>query len=333
MTRRGLVLPALLLAPLAAAAVPATLTAATAKAAVAFVAGGKMPSATAVALARRFLEGTLGSKLGLLGLLLLTAGLLAGYRPPTEKSAVRPEGPKADAQKPVAEAPPPAGAAARLGSLRWKHAAQVGVVAFAPVGDALASAADDGTVILWDRSTGTPKHRLGWARHNFGELAACLAFSPDGKTLATGHQDFMGIRPGWEWPRVNLWDVASGREIKSFWKLRDGSVRSVAFSPDGRLLAAGDDAGTVRVWEMASGKERYKIDPTKGISWGLAFAPDSKGLFLFSRAGRGKLGQAGAGEVFFWNLISGKRERRCVVDPQHFINAWRSRRMAGQWQC
>ena len=322
LTRRGLVLPVLLLAPLAAAAVPATLAAATAKAAVAFVGGGKMPSATAVVLARRFLEGTLGSKLGLLALLLLTAGLLAGYRPPAETSAARPDEAKVGGQKPVAEVPLPAGAAAQLGSLRWKHAARVGVVAFAPTGNALASTADDGTVILWDRSTGVPLHRLGWARHNFGERAACLAFSPDGKTLATGHQDFMGIQPGWEWPRVTLWDVASGREIKGLWKLlRDGSVRSVAFSPDGKLLAAADDAGAVRIWETASGKERYKIDPTKGISWGLAFAPDSKGVFLFSRAGRDNRGQAGAGEVYFWDLTSGKRECRFVANPQRFIGA------------
>jgi WD40 repeat protein len=68
----------------------------------------------------------------------------------------------------------------------------------------------------------------------------CQAFSPDGKLLATGHEDHT----------VRLWDTRNGKEVGSLGGAKH-HVYSVAFSPDGRLLAAGDATGTVTVWDTA----------------------------------------------------------------------------------
>ena len=79
-----------------------------------------------------------------------------------------------------------------------------------------------------------------------------MAFSPDGKTLAT--DDGEGS--------VRLWDIATARQIGPSSQGRrpprrgaiDG-ITSVAFSPDGKTLAAGDFDGPVRLWDVATGRQ------------------------------------------------------------------------------
>ena len=67
-----------------------------------------------------------------------------------------------------------------------------------------------------------------------------LAFSPDGKHLAT--RRFGGI--------VEIWDTATGRKVQTF-KGHSGAIHSIAFSPDGTRLATGGADGTVRLWDIA----------------------------------------------------------------------------------
>jgi WD40 repeat protein len=70
-----------------------------------------------------------------------------------------------------------------------------------------------------------------------------VAFSPDGKTLASAGDD----------QSVKLWDVATGQERASL-RGHGQAVMSVAFSPDGRTLASASADKTVRLWGMATGK-------------------------------------------------------------------------------
>jgi WD40 repeat protein len=104
-------------------------------------------------------------------------------------------------------------------------------------------------------------HRL---RHE-GEVHS-VAWSPDGKTIASGGSD----------GAVIVWDAVTGRELRR-WQPRWSGVRCVAFSPDGTLLAAAAIEGNVLLWDPATGAERERLGAGYD-SRALAFSPDGKTL-------------------------------------------------------
>ncbi|OEU96247.1 WD40 repeat domain-containing serine/threonine protein kinase [Streptomyces oceani] len=110
-----------------------------------------------------------------------------------------------------------------------------------------------------------------------------VAFSPDGKTLATGSGD----------ETVRLWDVASGKSTATLTGHED-AVDSVAFSPDGKTLATGG-GGTVRLWDVASGKSTATLTGHEGAEVSVAFGPDGKTLATGSDD-----------MVRLWDVASGK---------------------------
>jgi hypothetical protein len=74
-----------------------------------------------------------------------------------------------------------------------------------------------------------------------------------------------------------------------------GEIHSVAFSPDGKRLASGDDAGTLKVWDAASGQELLSSQGHKGQVLSVAFSPDGK-----------RLASAGGGALRLWDAASGQ---------------------------
>jgi WD40 repeat protein len=114
--------------------------------------------------------------------------------------------------------------------------------------------------------------RLGTERLTLSWMAHLLTFSPDGRYLAAADR---GHPPG-----LRVWEVSSGREALRL-KLPDVqglTVISLAFSPDGKALAAACPDEAVRVWEVATGKELNHFG-SPPYAAGLAFAPDGRLLF------------------------------------------------------
>ena len=94
-----------------------------------------------------------------------------------------------------------------------------------------------------------------------------VAFSPDGKTLASASWD----------NTIKLWDTATGQELRTltghtYW------VAAVAFSPDGKTLASGGWDKTVKVWDVATGELKRTLSGHTGWVYTIAFSPDGKFL-------------------------------------------------------
>jgi RNA polymerase sigma factor (sigma-70 family) len=99
----------------------------------------------------------------------------------------------------------------------------------------------NGFVMVWDLRTG--KELM--SRSGMVGSAMAVAFSPDGRLLATGGQD----------GAVRLWEVASGQERHRFTG-HESTVHSVAFSPDGKLVAAASADAPVFIWDVTGCYDR-----------------------------------------------------------------------------
>jgi WD40 repeat protein len=110
----------------------------------------------------------------------------------------------------------------------------------------------------------------------------CVAFSPDGKTLATASKD----------GTARLWDRATG-QVRAILRGHIGEVNSVAFSPDGRLLATAGDDRTVQLWDMPMSGEiaasRVRLTGHQDEVSGVVFSPDSQTLVSASWDGKVKI--------------------------------------------
>jgi WD40 repeat protein len=123
---------------------------------------------------------------------------------------------------------------------------------------------------------------------------ACVAFSPDGKVLASGNSD----------NRVRLWDADTGKEVRVL-EGHTGPVNRVAFSADGKLLASGSQDSDVRLWDVETGKERRRIKGHRNsVDW-MALSPDGKTLAC-----------SGGESLFLWDTETGKQIRSVSGDKQ-----------------
>jgi WD40 repeat protein len=157
-------------------------------------------------------------------------------------------------------------------------------------------------IALWDVATGKELRTIvGHERDRHW-----LAFTPDSRTLIAVDEHMSNIR---------FWDPVTGKELRRLELQKGDSVRALALSPDGKVLAAGGARlvrgaqkyeATVWLWDAATGRKMRQL-PGKGFEVrSLAFSPDGRTL-----ANRDE------GALRFWDVATGKEIRRIEGTNAH----------------
>jgi WD40 repeat protein len=150
-------------------------------------------------------------------------------------------------------------------------------------GQTLATASEDGTIQIWDLTSGQLTKTIA----SGGKIRA-LRFAPAGPTLASASED----------GSVSLWDLQTGA-LRLQLRKHSAAVSAIAFSADGKLIATGGDDRSVIIWEIATGKARHTLKGHDLAVTSLAFSPDA------SRLASG----AGNASVVLWDVPTGKLNR------------------------
>jgi WD40 repeat protein/serine/threonine protein kinase len=133
---------------------------------------------------------------------------------------------------------------------------------------------------------------------------APVAFSPDEKILATVASDSANII---------LWDVGTHQQLASLAENKAYRVYTMAFSPDGRTLAAGVGDGTIQFWGVPTGGRLSTLAGHRQPVYALAFSPDGRTLASASNDGTVKL----------WHLATGREVYGFTLPfTDVFIMAW-----------
>ncbi len=271
----------------------------------------------AMLLAKGALQSMLTTKLKLGALLLLAlscaataAGLAIPQAPPEKKPEIKVETPARSVEEKQARKdrygdPLPQGAIARLGTLRFRHLNMTASAVFTRDSKTVIVGDGDGFVVYWDVATGREVRRLprmqgaiyalaitrdgktlaagAWGNVSLWEVATGkllskvevkndaimqMLFTPDGKTLAVRYQGDV----------IDLVDVAGDKKLREL-KGHAGKVATMDLSPDGKTLASGSWKDPhIRLWDIATGKEKLHFTTGGTDVLSVAFSPDGKTL-------------------------------------------------------
>lgn len=169
-------------------------------------------------------------------------------------------------------------------TINTDHQGYIEDVAFSPDGSSIASISDDSKVKIWNSADGQLRNNL----EGHKGLGLCVGFSPDGQTLASGGFTWgSGMESG---PAAIIWDPVHGtmrQALSDYPEWYEPWCWSVAFSPNGQILATGADA--VYLWNPADGSFLRTLGtPTSDYNWNsavrcLAFSADGTKLAACSQ--------------------------------------------------
>jgi WD40 repeat protein len=227
------------------------------------------------------------------------AGWFLGRPPGPVPAPAAPPAAQPDGRTDRAGDPLPAGAVARLGTLRFRSGEHgLNALAFLPDGKTLVSAGAYGNSIrVWEAATGRLVREIRTEPLSVRSFAA----SPDGRLAAvSGFFTDADNRPAAG--AVRVLDLASGAEVRT-WShaASDADLGAMAFTRDGKLLLSLVGDGTLRVREVSSGAELLTHRFPRDISGNLALAPDGKTLAVSSGPNSRRL--------FLWRWQDGEEPR------------------------
>jgi WD40 repeat protein len=177
----------------------------------------------------------------------------------------------------------------RIGALKTSNAF-VQSLSWSPNTKKIAETNRRGEIQIWSTSSARPVRTIGGKEFP----ACCVAFSPDGFKIMTASY------------RVpSIWDAVTGRQVVKLEALLPknaapdlcATINDVAWSPDGKYVAAGTDGMGVQVWNVVSGKIVLKLEPLSIPTIKIDFSPDGKTLV----AGRDD------GFILLWDTVSGRQ--------------------------
>jgi WD40 repeat protein len=335
----------------AQASVATLLTINTVKAAASIAAGKTVaegvPSDQALALAEEAMKTMIGIKARRV-LLLLTLALTVGVGfagssawlgPPKVDQkrlpAVQGEPPKKDAPGPALDRhgdPLPAGAVARLGTVRWRHAGLTTFAAFLSDGKTVLSAGADQTIRIWEYPSGKELRRISSpvderrssdsGRGFAFPVAFPVALSPDGKTVAASFKS----------NEVGIFDAGTGKELQTLTLTPPivGNrgvvpVRNLVFSPDGQQVAVLGYVPkrglglSISIWDWAKAKELRTIALQLGAAPvpddTLVWSPDGTALATIHSHRGGPWRGRRTASIRLWDPATGK-ELRTLALPE-----------------
>ena len=180
-------------------------------------------------------------------------------------------------------------------------------VVYSPDGATVAIGNDSGIIVLWQPDTGIIRHLKGHS-----SPVTTLAFSEDGSMFASGDDSFI----------IKFWNIKTEEEIDTINTrldvlansgLSSPKITSLAFSPDGKLLASASADSTIRLWNPNTGEITGIMKKKTVIFNSLSFCPDGETL----------VAGTSDGSVSFWDLqlkeeITSFKEHRTIIDKEDF---------------
>ena len=161
------------------------------------------------------------------------------------------------------------------------HTAKINAISLTPDGKTLASGSSDGTIRIWDTSTGNQLLSLP------SDKTRILAISVDGKILASSNASYKNNH-------IKLWDISTGTQLNTLKGESNYSVTELAISPDNSMLTSGYHDGKIRLWDITTGNQLNVFKGHFDMVNALSFSSDGKTLVSGSYDGA----------IFLWNLTS-----------------------------